>query len=1121
MNIDLGSYTDVLKGAYQRLDRAYDQQEQQYREQKARALTDQQQRCHQAFKISNYTEQKDINPRRAEGTCQWALRSPEYLRWWESLCNDLLWVSADPGCGKSVLAKSIIDDYLQPSSSAVTVCYFFFKDNDEQNNLATALCAILHQLFSHRPHLLYHALPSWERNWKGLRQEVNELWRIFITATSAEPQGTTVCILDALDECRDADQNWLIQKLKEFNCQSYLSMQGTWLKFLVTSRPYEDIQHRFQEITDSFPHLHLKGEEENDQIHKEIDLVVKIRVRELAKAARLSSNIQQRLEQQLLRMEHRTYLWLHLAMDDIQNTFKNSLWPADESIPLIPASVNAAYAKILDRVPSAQVPTVRKILQIIVAARRPLTIREMAMALGIARQPQLKAPTQATVDPAYLDKKLRRLCGLFVFANNSKIYLIHQTARDFIVTIGNALPQNLAFSCTLTDTEDQMAHICLRYLSMDGLENNESSPCSDIQSFLEYSAVYWPDHVRNMSSTEDREVKNLLHQVYDTTAPRFSLWFPIFWKATMRWVTMPIINPMHLAALNGHQDEVLYLLGEGESILNVADTTGSYPLMWASLNGHYDVVQTMLSHGADVNAHGGDYGHALVAACSEGHCKIAQILLEQGADINAQGGYYGNALQAACSKGHHEIVSLLLDCGADVNAERGLWGNALYDACSRGHERTVQVLLEGGAEVNIQGGHYGNALQAACSEGHDRIMQVLLERGADVNAQGGHYGNALQAAFSKGHDKIMRVLLDRGADFDANGGHTVTDNNRWMPVDIAPSNGYLKMATLIDPRSRGEELVPSPNDVYVQRERNEKNEDIFQWSVFVSRANWDAGRDSPSPPRLRPHHASRKFRTRSTGVHRLTQEGYFNLKSRDGDASFPGPGVLVHESSDDLSEDEASISAYSDEPSADVDETGRYDCSTPEVYSSFSPTTEEQSSRLYPWHDPPRDTTPRSQAMQPGSSNDAMIAFNRRAQDLERASLAATIDNNSIINVGASLANFSFTEHPKKRTSLFKHRFLQASSKLKRQASDLSIGQSNSYLGLPQPDTQDSPAKRSYTPRNRILHRRHLRLPTLSSGLLAMTSQMAAVGGSQPVRAVSSTPSPNPESSPLVIQFED
>ncbi|KAF4769108.1 hypothetical protein HAV15_008741 [Penicillium sp. str.  len=58
-------------------------------------------------------------------------------------------------------------------------------------------------------------------------------------------------------------------------------LEDVHLKFLVTSRPYNDIQNCFQR-TKYFPSLLLKGENKNDQIHQEIDLVVKERIKELA-----------------------------------------------------------------------------------------------------------------------------------------------------------------------------------------------------------------------------------------------------------------------------------------------------------------------------------------------------------------------------------------------------------------------------------------------------------------------------------------------------------------------------------------------------------------------------------------------------------------------------------------------------------------------------------------------------------------------------------------------------------------------------------------------------------------------------------------------------------------------
>ncbi|KAJ5963373.1 uncharacterized protein N7479_003249 [Penicillium vulpinum] len=780
-----------VQGTNKRLDRVYNQQEQYRREKVTRALTDQQHRCHRAFKISNYEEQMNINPIRAQGTCQWVFQSFEYIRWRESYSNDLLWISADPGCGKSVLARSIIDNHLRTSRPIVTICYFFFKDNDEQNHLSAALCSVLHQLFSQRPHLLDHAILPWEKNGDRLQQEVDELWRVFTTATSADLSNKTICIFDTLDECREIDQDRLIEKLRLFRRQPCSSTQGTCLKFLVTSRPYNQIQNRFREITESFPHLHLKGEDKNDQIHEEINLVVKIQVKELADTALLSINTQQRLEEQLLQMKHRTYLWLYLAIDDIRSTLENSLRPDEESIRMIPSSVSKAYEKIIDRVPLGQIKTARMILQIIVGARRPLTLAEMAMALGIAIRPQSQTTAQAGLCPLQIETKLRRLCGLFVFINNSKIYLIHETAREFLIQKATLNNIDSIYPFSLGETDDLMANICLRYLLMDDLEDEEDKLSSDTRSLLRYSALYWPDHVREMASTSDKELTDRVHRLYDITGKRFFLWFPILWKAARPYMRVPTMSALQLAAFNGHEKEAHLLLCQDKGNINTADDTGTYPLMYASIYGYDKVVQVLLEQGADVNAEGGHYRNALQAACSSGYDNIAQMLLKWGANVNAQHDLYGNALKAACSGGHNNIAQMLLEWGADVNAEGGRYGNALHAACSSGHDSIVQTLLECGADVNAEGGRYRNALQAACSSGHDNIAQMLLKWGANVNVQDNRYGNALQAACFGGHDNIVQMLLERGANVNAQGGRYGN------ALQAARSGGHDRIAQML------------------------------------------------------------------------------------------------------------------------------------------------------------------------------------------------------------------------------------------------------------------------------------------------------------------------------------
>ncbi|KAJ6100146.1 hypothetical protein N7467_001681 [Penicillium canescens] len=201
-----------------------------------------------------------------------------------------------------------------------------------------------------------------------------------------------------------------------------------------------------------------------------------------------------------------------------------------------------------------------------------------------------------------------------------------------------------------------MAEICLRYLLMEDLKDCEGKSGSNIRNLLEYSAVHWPDHVRHMNST----VYQLTDLLYQGDEKR------------------PSMDVIHLAAFNGHEQVVHSLCAEDQSVINIADSTGSYPIL--------------LECGADVNAQGGLYGNALQAACFEGHYNAVQLLVEHGADVNSRGGLYGNALQAACFEGHYNAVQLLVEHGADVNSQGGLYVTALQAAHSQGHDEIVQML---------------------------------------------------------------------------------------------------------------------------------------------------------------------------------------------------------------------------------------------------------------------------------------------------------------------------------------------------------------------------------------------------------------------------------------------
>lgn len=349
-----------------------------------------------------------MNPERAEGTCQCVLSHPRYIEWANNTQDALLWISADPGCGKSVLARSLIDNELRNTPNH-TICYFFFKDNGEQDELSTALCSFLHQLYSHQRQLIRHSVSPWEKTGGKWDKEISELWRILLDSTGCDDAHDVTCIFDAVDECRSVDRARLIKMLTEFYVQSSSptsEKRQCKLKFLVTSRPYEDIEAGFQKSIEILPNIHLGGEDENEQISQEIDSVVRIRVDKLAADLNLGFQTSDQLKEKLLNMQHRTCLWLYLAIDGIRETFRISLRPNQAVIETLPSTVEDAYETILKRVPPAQVANTRRILQIVVGARRPLTIGEMAIALGVATSKLPIHLETARLNPSWLEKNI-------------------------------------------------------------------------------------------------------------------------------------------------------------------------------------------------------------------------------------------------------------------------------------------------------------------------------------------------------------------------------------------------------------------------------------------------------------------------------------------------------------------------------------------------------------------------------------------------------------------------------------------------------------------------------------------------------------------------------------------
>jgi ankyrin repeat domain-containing protein 50 len=82
-----------------------------------------------------------------------------------------------------------------------------------------------------------------------------------------------------------------------------------------------------------------------------------------------------------MRVPNRTYLWVHLTLDLIESSIDIDKAGIVDATSHLPQTVDAAYDRILSK--SCNSRMAKKILHIIVAAARPLTVREMNLALAL------------------------------------------------------------------------------------------------------------------------------------------------------------------------------------------------------------------------------------------------------------------------------------------------------------------------------------------------------------------------------------------------------------------------------------------------------------------------------------------------------------------------------------------------------------------------------------------------------------------------------------------------------------------------------------------------------------------------------------------------------------------
>lgn len=663
---------------------------------------------------SRYEEQKNINPKRVDGTCEWFLQSAEFQEWNNAKQSCLLWLSAGPGCGKSVLSKCLVDEnMINGSLSTSIVCYFFFKDGQKgQETAANAMTAITHQILSRYADaaLMAHSLVRFRNHGEKLAEMFSELWANLLQCAKDPIPGEIVCVLDALDECQPDERQRLLNALIEFYSQlDTESNANIRLKFLITSRQDRSIENRLAKLNKSVQLVHFNADGEFNSISQDINRFIKAQVPLVAH--RLDGPSQARIIAHLKRMEHRTYLWLQLIFKEIEDSAVAGTTEKQLKtfISTLPKSVDKAYENILNK--SKEPDIARKFLQCVLVARKPLTVKDLNVAFGVWHDCTSYSTLDLEPGDSFIST-LKQICGHFVIVHNDRVHLIHQTAREFLIGLENSRlgskPSKVwQHSIVVEEAEATLAHTCISVLCFEDflkkppysgetdtyrheLKDNHQEWLS-IHPLFAYCSEFWISHYHSSAKMARPGMLEKIRQLCNPESTYLLNWAPLSYELN-RETYSSLLQISSSLGIDLLVIELLNEISDNEARQSFCDDA----LSFAATGGRRDTMALLLENGANVNGRGimedSPLDHAIISYNAE----AAEFLLENGADVDDWSDWT-RSLHFACSTNRLEYVKLLLADNADVNAVSSLWGTPLFAAACGSHEDICRLLFEKGA----------------------------------------------------------------------------------------------------------------------------------------------------------------------------------------------------------------------------------------------------------------------------------------------------------------------------------------------------------------------------------------------------------------------------------------
>lgn len=392
-------------------------------------------------------------------TCRWILGKDEFEQWSSSKApckQNLLWIHAIPGAGKTVLSSYLVDSLTQSSQSMSQspVLYFFFKNTDADKNSAVAAArSLLYQMYQRA--LGIHHFPAdieaeMDNSGSDRAKSFRTVWRLIHKhASHFESAEPLTIVIDALDECID-DLKSLVTSLKTLS-------QDTSTKVIVTSRREKYLVEMFSDT--------ITMEMGLDDVQNDIHAFLEHKVSMSPKLRH--SLVRSSVIGTLSRESRGMFLWAALMIKELKS--KSSVFEIQDALKSPPDGLQAIYEGILRRLyqglEKSPRELCRRILKWVLYATRPLRITEIheVLSLEYSSGVDLFDNSQSLL---FSERDIELVCGTLVTVRHGSVQLIHLSAKEFLQSFDES-QSNASLRHLLVDASKahkDLSKYCIDYL---------------------------------------------------------------------------------------------------------------------------------------------------------------------------------------------------------------------------------------------------------------------------------------------------------------------------------------------------------------------------------------------------------------------------------------------------------------------------------------------------------------------------------------------------------------------------------------------------------------------------------------------------------------------------------